>query len=255
METVRVDVEGPVTTVRLNRPASRNALNGTLIAELTEAFRTLPASTRVAVLAGEGPAFCAGADIEWMKRGASLTPEENDRDAATVSSMLLAVDECPVPVISRVHGVVLGGGIGLVAASDIVVADASSQFGFPEVRLGIVPAVISAFVLPILGARQARRYFLTGERFPAPEARALGLVHETVPAAALEARVSELAGFLSQGGPRAVRAAKRMIREVSRLPRERALEVAVRTLAELRVTPEAQEGLSAFLEKRKPLWP
>lgn len=255
METIRIDPAGDVTTVWLCRPEARNALNETLISELTEGFRNLPASTRVVVLAGEGAAFCAGGDAQWMKKSLTLSPAENERDAGTLATLLDTVDQCPQPVIARVHGAVMGGGIGLVAASDIVVAESATQFGFPEVRLGLVPAVISAFVLPIIGPRQARRYFLTGERFGAPEARALGLVHEAVPAAALEARVAELAGFLCQGGPRAVRAAKQMIRDVSRIPRDEGLEQSIRTLAELRVAPEAQEGLSAFLEKRKPRWP
>lgn len=254
MESVRVDTQGPVARVSLNRPDVRNAFNEVLIAELTQAFASLPAATRVVVLSGEGPAFCAGADVAWMKKSKSYTEAENARDAGAMAAMLRTVDECPRPVIARVHGPALGGGSGLVAACDIVLASDAAQFGFTEVRLGLVPAVVSTFVLPRIGPRAARRYFLTGERFGAAEALALGLVHEVVPADRLDARVDFFVGELLRCGPAAVAAAKKLIREASALPREKAIEHTVRTIASIRVSAEAQEGLGAFLEKRKPKW-
>jgi methylglutaconyl-CoA hydratase len=255
MGTVQLETQGDLTTVRLHRPDARNALDEGLISELTQAFGALPASTRIVVLAGSGPAFCAGADVQWMKRSRSFTREENERDAAALAALLKAVDDCPFPTLARIHGAALGGGVGLVAVCDIAVADEQATFGFPEVRLGLVPAVISTFVLPRIGARAARRYFLTGERFAAPQAMAMGLVHETATGDALDARIDAIIRELRQGAPRALGAAKTLIRTVAALPRDRAVEESIRTIAELRVSPEAQEGLAAFLEKRKPNWP
>jgi methylglutaconyl-CoA hydratase len=255
MDTIRVETKEGVTRIRLNRPEVRNALNDLLISDLHGAFASLEAATRVVVLCGEGKAFCAGADAEWMKRSKTFTAEENRRDAAAVAAMLQAVDECPVPVIAHIHGAAMGGGAGLAAACDITLAEAGTQFGFPEVRLGLVPAVISTFVLPRIGVRSARRYFLTGERFDAAQALALGLVHEVVAADAIEARIAELCGEILQGGPKALGLAKRLLRDVAHLPRAQAIQETIRVIAEVRVSPEAQEGLSAFLEKRKPRWP
>ena len=255
MGTVELEVRGDLTTVRLQRPDVRNALDEVLISELTRTFASLPASTRAVVLAGAGSAFCAGADAQWMKRSKSFSREENERDAAALAALLKAVDECPFPTVARVHGAALGGGAGLVAACDIAVADEQATFGFPEVRLGLIPAVISSFVVPRIGVRSARRYFLTGERFGAAQAMAMGLVQETAPGNALDSRVEGILQELRQGGPRAMGAAKALLRSVASLPRERAIEESIRTIAELRVSPEAQEGLAAFLEKRKPNWP
>ncbi len=254
METLSVETRGPVTTVRLQRPEVRNAFDETLISELTQAFGAIPEATRAVVLTGEGPVFCAGADAAWMKKSKEYGEEENARDAAAMATMLRAVEECPKPVIGRVRGAALGGGSGLAAACDIVVAEEGAQFGFTEVRLGIIPAVISTFVLPKIGWGAARRYFLTGERFGAREAQALGLVHEVVSPDALDARVDALIAELLRCGPRAVEAAKRLLREVAGLSREKAIEHTVQSIARLRVSPEAQEGLGAFLEKRKPGW-
>jgi methylglutaconyl-CoA hydratase len=255
METVQIESREGVTTLRLHRPDVRNALDEVLISELTQAFASVQASTRVVVLAGAGAAFCAGGDARWMKRSKSFSREENERDAAGLAALLKAVDECPRPVIARVHGAALGGGAGLIAACDIAVAEEGAQFGFPEVRLGLVPAVISTFVLPRIGVRAARRYFLTGERFSAPQALAMGLIHEIAPADTLDSRVDGIVRELLQGGPRAQETAKRLIREVSMLSRDQGIEQTIRMIAEVRVSPEAQEGLSAFLEKRKPAWP
>jgi methylglutaconyl-CoA hydratase len=255
MKTVRIESKADVSTLRLHRPEVRNALDEILISELTQAFTGIPASARVVVLAGAGEAFCAGGDARWMKRSKSFSREENERDAAGLAALLKAVDECPRPVIARVQGAALGGGAGLIAACDIAVAEEGAEFGFPEVRLGLVPAVISTFVLPRIGVRAARRYFLTGERFKAPIALAMGLVHEIAPAGALDSTVDGIVREILQGGPRAQETAKRLIREISGLPRDRGIEESIRTIAAVRVSPEAQEGLGAFLEKRKPAWP
>lgn len=255
METVDLESSGDLATVRLRRPEVRNALNEVLIAELTQTFRSLPPGVRVVILTGDGPAFCAGADAQWMQRSKSFSRQENERDASTLGGLLRTIDECPQVVVARVQGPALGGGAGLVAACDIAVADEGAQFGFPEVRLGLVPAVISTFVLPRIGARAARRYFVTGERFTAAQALSIGLVHEVVPAASLDAAVDRLSRDVLLGGPRAVGLAKKLIRDLGGLSRDRAIDETVRLISEIRTSPEAQEGLGAFLEKRKPRWP
>jgi len=255
METIRIENKDGVAGIRLHRPEVRNALNEVLIAELTQAFTALPESVRVVILAGEGAAFCSGADAAWMKKSATFSREENERDAAALAALLKAIDECPRPVLARVQGAVLGGGVGLLTACDIAVADAGAQFGFPEVRLGLIPAVVSTFVLPRIGVRSARRYFLTGERFGAPQALAIGLVHEVTTPDQLDPTIDRIVRELLQAGPRALTAAKKLLRDAASLPREQAIQETIRAIAEIRVSPEAQEGLGAFLEKRKPRWP
>jgi methylglutaconyl-CoA hydratase len=252
---IQTELRDGVYGIRLNRPEVRNALNDALIAALTKAVAAPPAGAKAVVLSGEGASFCAGADAEWMKRSKSFTREENARDAAAVSTMLQAIDDCPLPVIARIQGAAMGGGAGLAAVADIAVAEDGAQFGFSEVRLGLVPAVISTYVLPRIGIGAARRYFLTGERFDAAEARRIGLVHEVAPQGQLDVKVQTIVSEILKGGPQAVKAAKRLLRDVVRLPREKAVEETLRVISEIRVTPEAQEGLSAFLEKRKPNWP
>ncbi len=254
METIRVSSAGLVTTVALARPSVRNAFNAAVIAEVTEAFRAVPERARVVVLRGEGPAFCAGADVEWMRKSRDCSEEQNARDAAAMAAMFRAVDECPKPVVGRIHSFALGGGTGLAACCDIVVASEDAQFGFTEVRLGIMPGIISSFVLPKIGASAARRLFLTGERFGAEEGRRIGLVHEVAKADALDARVDAVVKELLAAGPKAAVEAKRLIRDLLGRPRDEAVPETVRRIARLRVTPEAQEGLGAFLEKRKPNW-
>jgi methylglutaconyl-CoA hydratase len=259
---LRLEADGPVSRITLARPDVRNAFDEILIAELTEAldgiarsFQTDPEhAPRVLVLTGEGAAFCAGADMNWMRRSARFSREENEADAGRFASMLRALDELPIPTVARVNGTCLGGGMGLISCCDIVVAADSADFGFTEVRLGIAPAVISTFVLPRIGASGARRYFLTGEIFKAAEAKAIGLVHEAVPGEALDGAVGRMVDAISGNGPRAVAAAKRLIREGLALRRDDAIENAVRTIAALRTSPEGQEGLGAFLEKRRPAW-
>ena len=241
MSGLRTERDGPVYKVTLARPDRRNAFDAALIAELTEAF-TLVGNARAVVLSGEGPAFCAGADVEWQRSSIDLSYDENVEDAMRLYEMCEAIDTCPAPVVARVHGYALGGGSGLVACADIAVAAPDAVFGFSEVRLGIIPAVISPFVLPKIGAH-ARRYFLTGERFDADTALHIGLVHEVSDDP--DAIIDELLGAILSGGPDAIRAAKLLIRQ-----RPTGVETA-RIAAERRTSGEGQEGLRAFLDKRR----
>lgn len=256
---LKIERDGPFARVTLARPAVRNAFDAALIAALRDAFESLadePAgSLRGVVLAGEGPIFCAGADVEWMRAAVGLSVEENERDARTMQAMLDVVEGCPVPVIARVHGAALGGGMGLCAAADIVVATADATFGFTETKLGIIPAVISTYVVPKIGASHARALFATGERFDAERALRIGLVHEIVPdETALDARITALLGELRSAGPTAARAAKALVHEIATLGPGEARRHMPRHIAQQRTSAEGQEGLAAFLEKRSPDW-
>jgi methylglutaconyl-CoA hydratase len=248
--------DGPVEHLTLNRPDVRNAFNEDVIAELTawaaraHADRTL----RVVVIAGAGPTFSAGADVQWMAKTVNYSQDENLRDAAAASVMFAAIDGLPVPVICRVHGAALGGGAGLAAVCDIVVAEESAVFGFTEVKLGILPAVISPFSLAKIGRSAARELFLTGARFSAVRAREIGLVHAVVPASELDAAVAAYVKELLTGAPEAIAAAKALIREVWGRPLEEARPLTAQAIASRRVSAEGQEGLRAFLEKRKASW-
>ncbi len=244
MDALRVERDGQVLHVTLARPDRRNAFDAALIAELTEAFADV-GDARVVVLAGDGPSFCAGADVEWQRSSIDLSYEENVEDAMRLFRMLEAIDTCPVPVVCLVQGYALGGGSGLVACADIAVAHPEAVFGFTEVRLGIIPAVISPFVLPKIGSA-ARRYFLTGERFGADVALRIGLVHEV--SEDIDATVSSIVETLLVGGSEAVREAKRLVRE-----RPEGIETA-HVAAERRTSDEGQAGLRAFLEKRPAPW-
>lgn len=259
MAGLLVTRDGPVARVTLDRPDVRNAFDAALIGELRNLFdgfgRETPEALGVVVLSGAGPVFSAGADVEWMRASIGLSVADNERDAAAMQSMFTAIDECPVPVIARVHGAALGGGMGLCAVADIVVAGAETVFGFTEVRLGIIPAVIGTFVLPKIGESHARALFPGGQRFDAERALRIGLIHEVVPdAARLDARVEELASELLAAGPAAGRAAKALIRELRALDADGAKRHAVRHAAQQRTSAEGQEGLLAFLEKRRPTW-
>jgi len=258
-DLLRVDRHDGFARVTLTRPQVRNAFNAALIAELHEAFAGFasepPTELRGVVLAGEGRAFCAGADVEWMRAAIGLSVEANERDAAHMQAMFDAIDACPAPVIARVQGAALGGGMGLCAVSDVVIATADAVFGFTETKLGIIPAVISTFVLPKIGESHARALFATGERFSADRARAIGLVHEVVAdEAALEAAVAERMVALRSAGPEAARAAKALVRDFRGRRPEEARSEAVRRIARQRTSAEGQEGLSAFVEKRAPSW-
>jgi methylglutaconyl-CoA hydratase len=256
---VRVEWEGPFAHVTLARAEVRNAFNAELIAELHHAFDELsrqpPDALRGVVLAGDGPAFCAGADVGWMRAAAALTRDENERDAFAMQAMFAVIDACPAPVIARAQGAALGGGMGLCAVSDIVVATSGTQFGFTETTLGLLPAVISPFVLAKIGESQARALFPSGLRFDADRAQRIGLVHDVVDhERALDGRIEELLGALRSAGPNAARAAKRLVRELRGLTPEHAAGLTVRRIAEQRTSHEGQEGLAAFLERRPPGW-
>lgn len=258
-DLLRVERDGPVARVTLTRPGVRNAFNAALIGELRAAFEALaaepPEALRAVVLAGEGTTFCAGADVEWMRGAIGLSVEANERDAAALADMLATIDACPVPVIARVQGAALGGGMGLCAVADVVLAAADATFGFTETKLGIIPAVISPFVLAKVGESAARALFPTGERFGAERAQAIGLVHEVLPdEPALDARLDGLLAELRAAGPTALRAAKALVRDQRGLPPVEARTLTVRAIARQRTSDEGQEGLAAFLEKRPPSW-
>lgn len=254
MQTLKTSTSGWVQTIALARPEAKNAFNETMISEMREIFSAIPDTIRAVVLTGEGSAFCAGADVNWMRDSAKRSEADNRTDAAHMEAMFRAIDECPAPVIGKINGVALGGGMGLVACCDIVIAVDTAQFGFTEVRLGIVPAVISPYSLAKIGERAARRYFLTGELFDAHRASALGLVHDVVRESELDASVSRVTDTLLKSGPKAVRTAKQLIREVTRMDRDESREHTIATIARLRTSAEGQDGLSAFLDKRKPGW-
>lgn len=256
-DTVLVDGRGPVARVTLNRPALRNAFNDEVIARLTQAFEALGAddAVRVIVLAAEGPAFCAGADLNWMRRMADYSHADNLADAGALARMLRTVAQCPKPTVARVQGDVYAGGMGLVACCDIAVAVQGAGFCLSEVKLGLVPATIGPYVVRAMGLRAAQRYMLTAERLDAAEALRLGLVHEVVDAARLDERVEAIAQTLAANGPQALATCKRLLRDVSTAPLDDALiERTVRMIADVRASAEGREGVQAFLHKRKPGW-
>lgn len=255
-ESIDVTEAGPVATVELRRPAVRNAFNAEMIRELTECFEYLAGrmEIRAIVLRGEGASFSAGADAGWMRASLDRSEEENLADALRMSDMFGAIERAPQPVIARVQGAALGGGMGLIAVCDIVVAADTTLFGFTETKLGIVPAVISRFVLPKIGIGWARAVFLTGERFDAGTAARMGLVHWIVPEAELDGTVEAKVNEVLSAGPVAAREAKALIRAVAGQPSEEARRVTASTIARVRTSPEGQEGLRAFLEKRAPGW-
>lgn len=245
MANVRVERDGEILRITLARPDRRNAFDSELIGELSAAFVDV-GRARAVVLAGEGASFCAGADVEWMRASASLSLDENVAEANAMRQMFESIDGCPVPVVARVHGHALGGGAGLVAVSDIPVASRETVFAFSEVKLGIIPAVISPFALRRIGEGAARRYFVTGERFDAETALRIGLVTEVAPN--LDAVVERVVAELLSAGPHAARWAKRLVRE-----RPQGTETA-RWIAERRASDEGRAGLHAFLEKTSPPW-
>jgi methylglutaconyl-CoA hydratase len=245
VSALRIERETGVLRVAMGRPERRNAFDAALIDELAATFADV-GDARAVVLSGDGPSFSAGADVEWMRSSVDLSYDENVADALRLRAMLDAIDSCPAPVVGRVQGHALGGGCGLVACCDIAVAEPTAQFAFSEVKLGIVPAVISPFALAKIGTTAARRYFVTGERFSATEALRIGLIHEVTDD--LDGAVERVVGELLSAGPSAARAAK----ELARAPQS-AEETAGRIAAH-RTSQEGQEGLRAFLEKRSPGW-
>ncbi len=261
-DRLRVERSGPggsVARVTLSRPDVHNAFDATLIADLRSTFAALArepaAALRVVVLAGDGPSFSAGADVAWMRAAMTLEREANEQDAMALAEMYEAIDTCPAPVVARVHGAALGGGMGLCAVADVVIAESGTRFGFTETRLGILPAVISPFVVAKIGESHARALFPSGRRFDAVRAQRIGLVHEVVEGeAALDAAVEAAVADLLLAGPTAARAAKAIVREIRGLPHGTTKWHTARAIAGQRTTEEAQEGFRAFTEKRRPSW-
>ncbi len=256
LERLQVEYDGPVARIWLNRPEVRNAFDGLMITELRKTLFDLRSmdDVRVVVLGARGSSFCAGADLEWMRAMAAFSREDNLREAQAVADLFFTVYESPKPVVARIHGAALGGGAGLVAACDIPVAALGTQFGFTEVRLGIIPAVISPYVVGKIGESAARELFLTGERFEAVKAQEIGLIRAAVPVEDLDTAVEGRVKELLQAGPRAMAEAKALIREVAYRRVEDVQRYTVERIAEIRVSPEGQEGMRAFLDKRKPDW-
>jgi len=256
-QALQVEIQPGIAAVRMNRPDVHNAFDDMLIAALTAELRRvdqLP-EVRVVVLAASGKSFSAGADLGWMKRMASYSQKENLRDGMALAGLMRTLDGMKKPTIARVQGAAFGGGVGLVACCDIAIASTEAIFSLSEVRLGLIPSVISPYVIAAIGEREARRYFLTAERFDAMEARRIGLVHEVVESAALDAAVTNMTAHLLKGGPQALAAAKKLIVDVSRRPMDDALSAeTARRIAAIRVEAEGQEGLAAFFEKRPPAW-
>ena len=254
-QTLQIDRAGPVARVFLNRPEVRNAFNDAVIAELAQAFAGFAAdeSLRAVVLGGHGKAFCAGADLAWMRAMADYTWKQNRDDAQALADMLYAIWSCPVPVIGRVHGDAYAGGVGLAAVCDVLVAAEGVHFCLSEAKLGLLPATIGPYVVRALGEQASRRYFTTAERFDAARAHALGFVHELMPADALDAKVDELVATLVANGPMATRACKALVQDVGGREIDAALrDETARRIADIRASDEGREGVQSFLNKRKP---
>jgi methylglutaconyl-CoA hydratase len=251
------DTEKGVHTITLNRPEIRNAFNDVLIGEIHQAFDTVSQRTdvRCVVLAASGAAFCAGGDLNWMRRMADYTREQNMADAHALAMMLRAIDQCPHPIVARVQGDVFAGGLGLLSTCDVVVSADSATFCLSEVKIGLIPATISPYVVRAIGARAARRYFTTAERFSASEAHRIGLVHESVPMAQLDTTVQALVQALCANSPMAVKDAKRLVATVAGQDIDDTLIAkTVAGIADSRASGEGKEGVQAFLDKRKPSW-
>lgn len=257
MNHLQLRVSAGVATLHLNRPEVRNAFNDEVIAELMQAFTALGQrdDVRCIVLGAEGVAFCAGADLNWMRRMADYSHAENLADAAQLAEMLRAIYECPKPTVARIQGDVYAGGMGLVAACDIAVSSDTAQYCLSEVKLGLIPATISPYVIRAMGARAAHRYFLTAERFDAQEAHRIGFIHEVVKADALEAKVAEITQALINASPQAVKACKRLVQDVAQQDITPTLIAqTVQGIADIRSSEQGREGVQSFLQKRKPAW-
>jgi methylglutaconyl-CoA hydratase len=255
-KTLLVERSGDALTVSLDRPDVHNAFNDELIAEAIDLFSNLDAgSARAVVLRGSGPTFCAGADLNWMSRMVSYTRDENVRDSSLLAKMFALIDECPLPVIGRIQGAAIGGGVGLAAVCDIAIAASDAKFGLSEVKLGILPAIISPYVIGKIGASHARALFLTGERFDAARALRIGLVHRVVDdAGALDPAVEETLAQLRSSGPEAVRECKKLITYVASHELADAIPFTIDAISTRRVSDEGQQGMKAFLSKQKPPW-
>jgi methylglutaconyl-CoA hydratase len=256
-QTLDISIADKVAAVTLNRPELRNAFNELAIAELALAFDELGQNdlVHVVVLAANGPAFCAGADLNWMKKMAAYTQDENEADALLLADMLRTIYLCPKPVVAKVQGDCYAGGMGLVAACDIVVASEAANFCLSEVKLGLIPATISPYVIKAMGENAARRYFISAERFSALEAHRIGLVHEVVVPEALDTTLAAIVKALASNSPHAVREAKRLVREIAGKPvTDDLVADTANRIAEIRASEEGREGVASFLEKRKPTW-
>ncbi len=256
-ETIETYLQHGVAVIWLNRPDLRNAMNETVIAELTGSIREAigDAAVRAIVIAGRGKAFCAGADLNWMRRAREMSPDDAVKDSAGLATLLRLLYESPKPTVARVHGAAFAGGMGIVSACDIAIAATEAKFCLSEVKLGLMPAMISPYVIRAIGEPHARRYFLTGEVFDAGEAYRIGLSHDIVPAEELDAAVNRILGHLLLGGPQSLAESKRLIRDVAGRPIDDALaDDTARRIARIRASDEAQEGIAAFFEKRRPSW-
>ena len=255
--TLQIERDGPVVRVWLNRPEVRNAFNEGVIAELGVAFTAFAVDDdlRAIVLGGHGKAFCAGADLSWMRAMADFSWEQNRADAQALADMLWAIWSCPVPVVGRIHGDCYAGGVGLAAVCDVLVAAEGVTFCLSEARLGLLPGTISPYVVRAMGEQASRRYFVTAERFSAAQAAAMGFVHEVCTADALDAKVDEIVAALVANGPRATRACKQLVQDVAGLPITPELRIeTARRIADIRASDEGREGVQSFLNKRKPGW-
>lgn len=255
-KTLDVKYAEGTAQVTLNRPDVFNAFNEIQIEELTEWFSSAAKDERICtvVLTGKGRHFCAGADLNWMKKVASYSRDENIEDSQKMAHMFHAIDTCPKPVVGRINGSAFGGGVGLVAVCDVAVCSHKAVFAFSEVKLGIVPAVISTYVIPKIGASHARSLFVTGERFTARRALEIGLVHKVCPPEELDEKTTEVLTLLQSSSPHAVTAAKTLIQNWSTLPKDAYRQYTAEVIADLRASEEGREGIKAFLEKRKPVW-
>ena len=256
-QAIRISAQGGIATVVLSRPDVRNAFNDEVIAELSQAFIQLgdDPQVRAIVLMAEGPAFCAGADLNWMRRMADYSRDENEQDAEKLAFMLRTIYECPKPTIARVQGDVYAGGMGLVACCDMAVSVDTANYCLSEVKLGLIPATIGPYVIRAMGPRASHRYFLTAERFSAAEARRIGFVHEVVPADQLDATVSTWVQALLAASPNAIKECKKLVqyvadRDITRL----LIDHTVKAIADIRASDEGKEGVQSFLNKRKPAW-
>jgi methylglutaconyl-CoA hydratase len=255
--TLQISSSAGICTITLNRPELRNAFNDEVIAELTNAFAQAgtQAGIRAVVLAANGPAFCAGADLNWMRRMADYSRDENLADAAKLARLMQTIDQCPLPTIARIQGDVYAGGVGLVAACDMAVSVDSAQFCLSEVKLGLIPATISPYVVRAMGVRAAQRYCVTAERFSAAEALRIGLVQEVVAAQALDEKLASITQALQSAGPQSVKNAKKLVKEVAgQAIGQPLIEQTVAAIADARASSEGREGVQSFLQKRKPSW-
>lgn len=255
-ETILLNIEPPISNLILNRPEVHNAFNAVMIRELASALEEIKKrkDIRVLILTGEGQSFCAGADLHWMREIINFSFEDNLRESKELAELIYQLDQMPLPTIARINGPTIGGGNGLHAACDIAIASDQAIFSLSEVKIGLIPAVISPYVIRRIGESQARHYFLTGERIKADKAQEIGLIHQCVPASQLDEAVGKIVKLLLSSGPVAIARSKELIQKVTKMSLDEAKEYTARVIAELRISPEGQEGMAAFLEKRKPRW-